>query len=68
MQRFREAFYRSSDYKRMEANDPWDMTNIVSRDIVGLIYEGRHYILLNINYLNCGPHLVVSYFHSMFIE
>ena len=29
-------------YKRMETNDPWGMTNIVSRGMLGRIYEGRN--------------------------
>ena len=45
-----------SDYMRMEANDPWGMTNIVPSGMAGRIYEGRNWILLDINYLNCGPH------------
>ena len=36
-------------------NDPWGMANIIPRGMVGRIYEGRLLILLNINYLNCGP-------------
>ena len=45
-----------SDYMRMEANHPWGMTKIVPSGMVGRIYEGCNYILLDINYLNCGPH------------
>ena len=45
---------------RMEANDPWGMPNIVPSGMVGR--------MLDINHLNFGPHLVVSYFHFKFVQ
>ena len=46
---------------RMEANDPLSMPNIVPSGMVGR--------MLDINYLNFGPHLlVVSYFHFKFVQ
>ena len=40
----------------MGANEPRSMANLDPRAMVGRIYEGDHFALLNTKYLSSGPH------------
>ena len=52
----KKTFLRISHYKSVGANDPWGMTNLDPRGLIGRIYVGDHLTLLHTNYLSCGPH------------
>ena len=40
----------------MGANDPLDMANLDPRGMVGRIYVGNHYAVLQTKYRSCEPH------------
>ena len=40
----------------MGAKDPQGAANLDPRGIVGRLFVGDHYTLLNTKYISCGPH------------
>ena len=51
-----EDFLSFSHYKFMGANEPWSVTNLDPRGMIGGIYVGDHLTLLHTKYLSSGPY------------
>ena len=51
-----EDFLNFSHHKFMGANDPWSVTILGSRGLLGRIYVEDHKTLLHTKYVSCGPH------------